>query len=531
MISIDRVVAIRSVFHAEVGLRPKMGSGYLLDDRTLLTAAHILKGPADQLAVRLHATRALDLDSVTVTLGGGELVVDDVGDDWAIVHLPRWVNRPISSPPPRFEPVDQTRSGNLEDCVVIGYPHYAADPIEGPVHREVHGRISVTDGADLGHLLLQSDLRPARPPNSLSAWSGLSGGVVFQGGRAIGVVTAHSVRDGAAAFRISGVPSPHTISDGRVRALLGMVSSTDEPTNVLRKLEVKLAGGYARVRDLTPYDLGASDWRTGSERDDYVPRHIDSILDADLRPGCFLLVRGGPKSGKTRTVYEALRRNCPDAVVLAMDPLSVGQVMTHPHIIALNQPAVLWLDDAEHFMRSENTLTRAFMRDLQNRSDLMVVGSIRSDQAGQIERIGPRSSFGLARVVPLEYASSNPAEHSACKSAYPWVDLRRYSLPEQLVGAPQFRVIYEESRQNDLALRAVLETAIDWVRTGVSRPIRRSLLLTASAEIDCSDAPWNRRRSGFDHSSHCKGMRPADVYGRRPHSWQDGRVANRRGRR
>lgn len=494
MASLDRVVAIHATFDGQVSMPPKIGSGYLLDNRTVLTAAHVLQGPSPDLqwAASLRVTRALDLEPVDVALRGSEVVVAGIGADWAMIHLPGLVKTPIRSANPRFKMLDQRRSGTLEDCVVIGYPQFAADRSDGPAHREVHGRIDLTDGADSGYFMMQSDRRPASA-RSGSAWAGLSGGVVFHGEHAIGIVTAHSSRDGAAVFTVSGLPSSNAIPDVRVRALLGIVETVDGLSDVLLELEVKEAANLAEVRNVTPYDLGASNWRLGSESDAYVPRKIDDILDKELTPGCFVLIRGGPKSGKTRTAYEALRRNYPDVLVLAMDPSTLGTVMRNPAIAELDRQAVLWLDDAEQFMRSESALTRALVSELRNRPGFMIVGTIRSDQAGLVERSDMRSVYGMAHIVLLPYANYDPAEHVACESAYPDVDLREFSLPEQLVGAPAFEVIYEESRYGDPSLRAVLETAIDWVRTGTARGIGRSLLLSVAHEIA-------RSRYGLDEN-------------------------------
>jgi hypothetical protein len=393
------------------------------------------------------------------------------------------VETPLESPKPRFMKVDQRSSGSLEDCIVIGFPQFASDQSNGPAHREVHGRIAPTDGADSDYLLMRSDLAPATVSGAESAWAGLSGGLVFHQDRAIGVVAAHSTRDGTAVFQISGLPAPTAVPDARLRSLLGIVEPGSELSEVLRKLDVKGPAGLAEVRNITPYDLGAGNWRVGAEPDDYVPRHADAILDKYVRPGCFVLIRGWPKAGKTRTAYEALLRNSPNALVLAMDPSKVESVMTNPVISGLDCETVLWLDDAERFMRRDSDLTHALVSELQNRHGLMIVGTIRSDQAGNIERSDARSVFGMAQKVPLDYASNDPHEHAACGTTYPDVNLDQFSLPEQLVGAPAFAEIYEGSKHGDLPLRVVLETTIDWVKTGAARGISESQLMELAQEV------------------------------------------------
>jgi hypothetical protein len=283
-------------------------------------------------------------------------------------------------------------------------------------------------------------------------------------------------------FEISGLPTPAAVPDARLRSLLGIAEGGGEMADVLRNLDVRSASGFAEVRNITPYDLGAGDWRVGVEADTYVPRHADAILDEYVRPGCFVLIRGWPKAGKTRTAYEALVRNYPNALVLAMDPSVVGSVLSSPVISGLDCEAVLWLDDAERFMRRESDLTHALVSELRSRPGFMIVGTIRSDEAGSIVQRGERSVLGKAQIVPLDYASNDPDEHAACGKAYPNVNLDHSSLPEQLVGAPAFAEMYEGSKLIDLPLRVVLETTIDWVKTGTARGISESQIIVLAQE-------------------------------------------------
>jgi hypothetical protein len=197
MAFLDRVVAVHASFADSAGTAPKMGTGYLLDDRTVLTATHVMQtaGPGRQWAKSIRITRAFDFEPIDVRLQGNQVVSIGGTADWAIVHLPGMVKAPLESPKPRFMRVDQRSSGALEDCIVIGFPQFASDLRNGPAHREVHGKIALTDGVDSHYLLMRCDLAPATVAGAESAWAGLSGGLVFHKDRAIGVVRAHSVRD------------------------------------------------------------------------------------------------------------------------------------------------------------------------------------------------------------------------------------------------------------------------------------------------------------------------------------------------
>lgn len=71
-------------------------------------------------------------------------------------------------------------------------------------------------------------------------------------------------------------------------------------------------GRLPRLSELSPYRLGVSPSRYGSEdqrsADPYVRRSADAELDRALRNRPFVLVVGDSKAGKSRTAYEAAGR-------------------------------------------------------------------------------------------------------------------------------------------------------------------------------------------------------------------------------
>jgi TPR repeat protein len=83
---------------------------------------------------------------------------------------------------------------------------------------------------------------------------------------------------------------------------------------------------------------------------------------------------------------------------------------------------------------------------------------------------GVRQLLSDARPTTIDLAptSADPTEQAAAQAAYPGLDLHEFGLAEQLAGAPALLDTYSDAAP---LLRAVLQSAIDWERVGMPRPL------------------------------------------------------------
>src|SRR5664279_3780877 len=208
VLSRRRVVAV--VARLLNGLE-QVGSGYLLDDRRVLTAEHCTRDKATGAApASLSVVRSSDGQRATpVKVSAPSSSGEPSGLDVAVLHLddPPWAD---GLKPPVFAAVNRDQAGELRDCVCIGYPLFQFDTRPGVRKTaEMHGLIRQTDEAEIGRLLFRDPLLtdvsvPAGVAHQedLTAWGGLSGALVFYRDQAIGMVIEHRPHQGGSAVRL-----------------------------------------------------------------------------------------------------------------------------------------------------------------------------------------------------------------------------------------------------------------------------------------------------------------------------------------
>ena len=163
----------------------RLGSGYLIADGLVLTAAHVLKN-ADGGPARKG-------DAAEVTLTGerwqpGVVAWVDVDLDVAVVDARR-----DGQAPRELCAEGRIRWGKLAGSDplkwdAVGYPAASRADDQGGRHAEqVYGRTAPISERQAGTLALTVESRP--PAGGGSSWSGLSGAAVFCGDYLVGVVT------------------------------------------------------------------------------------------------------------------------------------------------------------------------------------------------------------------------------------------------------------------------------------------------------------------------------------------------------
>jgi hypothetical protein len=181
------------------------GSGCIVRERTVLTAAHVVAG-AQSIQVRDPRKRlysaTMDLRFVGDANGPRPdlalVVIEDLGVDLPPMGLAR-----VDRDGPMDEPVER--------CHAIGYPWFAEIPSLAAVRDTVDaiGVVPVLSKLAAGLLSVQVSISPRPlPPEDKSLaeseWSGMSGAPVVAAGRLLGVVTEHAPREGPSA--ITAVP-------------------------------------------------------------------------------------------------------------------------------------------------------------------------------------------------------------------------------------------------------------------------------------------------------------------------------------
>lgn len=187
------------------------GTGYLVTPDRLVTAWHctVPRGPSkgqtvDALEIvrftggataraRVRArSRRLDLALLTVDTGGE----------------PGW---PGSLSEIEYGRIDPSRTPEIEECALLGFPSWNADFREGRLGTidiaDIRGSIRPVEGCVTGEFVLRdhnlsSVQNHQGREDSSSPWSGLSGAMVFYGDLAIGIVVEHSELQGAASLRL-----------------------------------------------------------------------------------------------------------------------------------------------------------------------------------------------------------------------------------------------------------------------------------------------------------------------------------------
>ena len=517
-VRVDRVVAVAATLRDG---REQLGSGYLISGRLVLTAEHCTRDKATgEPAARLRVIRASD--AAMADVAG---VVPDRGLDVAVLQLADDAPWDTSLAPPLVARVDQSHSGVMHDCAGIGFALFQRDPDRRTRHTsEFHGTIYRTDERESGRLLMREPLirpGPVTDPagaalshqdgTGASPWGGLSGALMFYRGRAIGVVVEHHPRQGPSALRAVGFD--RIAGSAEIRECLGLPGPDGLPW-VGGQAAVPLAelaefidqDELPMLTALDPYRLGATPSEFGDSRsygqcDPYVPRtrdNVDARLRAALQPGRLVLVVGPSKGGKTRTAFEAAHQCWPQARLLTPEPAGLNRLVTHPRLASTADPVVAWLDDLQRFLTGTDPLTPALLARLLSRpGPTVVLATLRQEERARLRRTAGELTRDIRRLlddardttVELGPTSDDPDEQAAARAAYPAADLSAAGLGEQLAGAPALLSQYYDARYSDPVLHAVVQTAVDWARVGMSRPIPGADLAALAVKALLSERP------------------------------------------
>jgi hypothetical protein len=156
----------------------RLGSGYLIADGLVLTAAHVLEPTEGVIAQKGQPT---EVAYIGASWQSATVAWVDAERDVAVLSCPG------------LQAGNEVRWGRLAgsdplDWGAVGFPLASIDDVVGRQAEHAFGRISPISDRAAGRLALSVESREAT--GSDSPWAGLSGAAVFCGDHLVGVVTA-----------------------------------------------------------------------------------------------------------------------------------------------------------------------------------------------------------------------------------------------------------------------------------------------------------------------------------------------------
>ena len=273
------------------------------------------------------------------------------------------------------------------------------------------------------------------------------------------------------------------------------------------RLEEMVPGGVKRVRELDREEAGVAPEAPEalamlhrSTGDRYLTRDVDKQLNSALASALRneetrLIVLAGPsKVGKSRTLFEAMRRQLPNAEWIAPADVDALEELMKPGGMPrlTGSTAVLWLDDLELYVRvglrgmGPGVLKRLSEDDRQW-IVLATAGGKGIHQAGEVSKfsVPMEDLLRLATEIRLP-AKLSLAERDRLRDYAPDAaeQISKDGIGEYMIaGKELIRKLDEGSHHHGDPPcpqgQAVANTAIDWQRAGLVDPIPRSVLREA----------------------------------------------------
>ena len=252
--------------------------------------------------------------------------------------------------------------------------------------------------------------------------------------------------------------------------------------NVDRLLSRGTSMRLPRLSELPDNLLGVTATRYTMEgRDPYVPRgpadeEIRELLGAPGPPYPFAIVWGTTKTGKSRTLAEALRVTFAHdpCVVLPRDGQALAELCRYGLPDLMDQrPAVVMLDDlnaaglealtAEVLEAVRGWAVIAATMTAQRRAEVLTTGS-------SVTAIARAALAAVSGEVELTAEPPAGIQKEEAERLYP---KERFdgSIAETLVGARELIARYKASYDTDPAGCAIVQAAIDIKRAGITRQV------------------------------------------------------------
>jgi len=215
----------------------------------------------------------------------------------------------------------------------------------------------------------------------------------------------------------------------------------------------------------------------------YIKRDQQRKLEEAVGRGQAALVVGHSMSGKTRLAAEVIKRKFPDAQLLSAES---GKALRELFDGELDPAGIVaWLDDLERFLGADG-LTVGLLNRLTT-GGAIVVATIRVEQRETYrpgDKLWPPEWEVLQRFneISLERRLSDPElvqvrETVSDPGVLAAVD--HYGLAEYLGAGPEALDKFENGKTVSPVGYALVRAAVDWRRTGLTRPVSGQVLATA----------------------------------------------------
>jgi TolA-binding protein len=253
----------------------------------------------------------------------------------------------------------------------------------------------------------------------------------------------------------------------------------------LTRFVASRSGRLPTVGEVPPYGIIGVSPSKYLERDPdppYVRRDVDEHLDDALVRQRLVVVVGDSKAGKSRSAFEAMRRLLPTSTLVVPfgSTRSLAGLIRDPPFDVDAPLPVLWLDDLDRYLGDASGIDRALL-DECGRADRrwVLLGTI--SRRWRDTLVDVSGAIGSAARVVLEQATQvelpsrlSPSELAEAQLRYPGEAFGRggRSIGEQAVRADELERRYELGRAAAPIGWAMVRAAIDWRRTGMTRPIQ-----------------------------------------------------------
>lgn len=337
-----------------------------------------------------------------------------------------------------------------------------------------------------------------------------SAGFWSRRGRKLAAWTAVAVAAGAAA-RLLGAPWLLSAVVPAVLVLAGLVA---QAVSIGRQSAIEQeqqdsefalrthVPPWTPVDDVDPtmigVDAAAQSILPGEEVPEYVVRDIDAQLSdaiADGRTGdgpWLVVVSGASKVGKSRALFEALRRSPQELMVLApTSSAALGSLLTPGQLppAPSDGDKVLWLDDLEPFLNDGTTWR--LLHEWHAQVGGIVVGTYGGKGSDHVAASRESNLATVADTV-LGHATEIILESTTATELEPLPDMDRHEreaverdgLAAYLVAAGKLQRKLATSRHSPgdplcPAGSALVRAAIDWALTGRTDPVSIDALRAA----------------------------------------------------
>ncbi len=227
----------------------------------------------------------------------------------------------------------------------------------------------------------------------------------------------------------------------------------------------------------------------------YIPRDVDGRLIQELkRRTPFIVLVGPSKSGKSRSAFEGANTVFGAHTMLAPSRATELDSRSLRRIFELGapdqwgeEPVVLWLEDLHFYLRAGALDTQILKAWRDKHPRVLVLATVTESDYGELVTPGGESSDATrslakqiravldeATTIPMQ-ALASAAELRSAQDLYPGVDFS-VGIGVALVSGPLLVEKLQTGGEGHSEGVAVTCAAIDWVRAGMSRPIKRAEL-------------------------------------------------------